>query len=141
MSTSPVVPHTSWLAKVGHFLGNLLKIIATDAAPIEKIAVPVAKSLLPMFAAEITIADGIFNSIVKEAVAAEAVQAAAENATGSGPAKLEAVLTNIGPVLDGWVSANFPGASGVSKVSKAGLVSAVVAILNEVEGSHPALTP
>lgn len=134
MSTTPVLaPKQSWLSKVGSFFGKILGIVATDAQPIEKIAEPVALALLPQFAPLINTADGIFSKIVAEAVVAESAKAAVGQATGSGPAKLEAVLANVGPVIDGWVSSNFPGAATLSTVAKSGLVNAVVAILNEID--------
>ena len=137
MSTAPApvvaAPHVSWLKKVGQFFGKVIKAIATDAAPIEKIAVPVAETLLPAFAPLIQTADGIFSRIVSEAVTAETVISGV--GTGTGAQKLEQVLTSIGPVIDGWVSANFPGAKQVSTVQKSGLINAVVAILNEIDPS------
>lgn len=129
-------PHVSWLKKVGHVISKVLHIFATDAAPIEKIAVPVAEALLPAFVPEIQAADAIFSNIVKQAVAAEVVATAA-GAVSAGPDKLKAVLSNIGPSLDSWVAANFPGSKQVSDVAKSGLVNAVVAILNEVDGGTP----
>jgi hypothetical protein len=139
MASAPAAPApTSWLKKVGSFFSKVLHAVATEAAPVEKIAVPVATALLPMFAPEITAADGIFNSIVREAVAAETVTQAAGTTSGGGAQKLETVLTNIGPVLQNWISSNFPGAPAISKVAQSGLVNAVVAILNEV---NPTLAP
>jgi hypothetical protein len=46
---------------------------------------------------------------------------------------LQQVVTAIGPALDASVQANFPGAGVVSDVEKAGLVNAVVAIVNKVQ--------
>lgn len=125
---------TSWLSKVGGFIGKILGI----AQKAEPSAVAVAAALLPQFAPEIALADDIFNKIVKEALAAEAAMAAAGTQNGTGPQKLAAVLSNIGPVLDGWVAANFPGNKQVSDVAKSGLVNAVVAILNELAPPPPA---
>lgn len=131
MSSTPA-PKQSFLSKIGSFFSKVIHVIATDAAPIEKIAVPVAEALLPEFVPLIQTADGIFSNIVKEAVAAETVQAVAGTATGSGPQKLATVLAAVGPLLDQWVAANFPGAKAISDAQKAGLVNAVVAILNEI---------
>lgn len=128
MATTPPVPHQSWLSKVGSFLGKVLGIVQKA----EPSAVAVAEALLPQFAPAIALADDIFNRVVKEALVAEAAMAAAGTQTGSGAQKLEAVLANIGPVLDGWVANNFPGQKQVSTVAKSGLVNAVVAILNEL---------
>lgn len=137
MSTAaaPVTQKVSWLKRIGQFFGKVLGIVATDAKPIEQIAVPVAEALLPQFVPLIATADGIFSAIVKEAVAAESAAAAVGQAAGTGAAKLAAALTNIGPVIDNWVASNFPGASQISAVAKSGLISAVVAIVNEIDGT------
>jgi hypothetical protein len=133
MATTPTpAPKQSWLSKVGQFFSKVIKVVVTDAAPAEKIAVPVAEALLPEFAPLINTADGIFSGIVKECVNAETLQAVAGTATGSGPQKLAQVLAATGPLLDTWVSQNFPGAAQVSQAQKAGLINAVVAILNEI---------
>jgi len=137
---TPTPAHVSWLSKVGHVITNVLRVIVTDAAPVEKIAVPVAKALLPGFIPEIDFADGIFSNIVKEAVAAEALATSAGQATGSGPQKLAQVLAQSGPVLDAWVAANFPGAKAVSDIEKADLINAVVAILNKISGGAPVVS-
>ena len=133
MSSTP-----SWLSKVGTFLGKVLKIVATDAKPMADIAAPVVEALLPQFATGIQAADNLVTSIAKQAVLAEGVAAAAGQQS-TGPAKLETVLTNIGPSIDAWVASNFPGASAVSAASKAGLVNAVVGIMNEIK--PPSTTP
>jgi hypothetical protein len=132
---APPVVKQSWLSKVGSFLGKILGIVQKA----EPSAAAVASALLPQFAPEIALGDDIFNKVVKEALVAEASMAAAGTATGTGAQKLEAVLANIGPVLDGWVAANFPGQKQVSTVAKSGLINAVVAILNELE--PPPATP
>lgn len=140
MSSAPTVPaKKSWLSNVGAFFSKIIKVLVTDVAPAEKIAVPVAEALLPQFIPLIATADGIFSNIVKEAVTAETVQAVAGTATGSGPQKLATVLAASGPLLDQWVAANFPGSKAVSDAQKAGLINAVVAILNEVEPPAPAV--
>jgi hypothetical protein len=131
-TTPPVPPKQSWLSKVGHFIAKVAKIIITDVAPAEKIAVPVAEALLPEFIPLIATADGIFSNIVKEVVNAETLQAVAGTATGTGPQKLAQVLAASGPLLDQWVAANFPGTKQVSDAQKAGLINAIVAILNEI---------
>ena len=129
----PAVPKVSWLSKVGAFIGKILGIVQK----VEPSAAAVASALLPQFAPEIALAGDIFNKVVKEALIAEAGMAAAGTATGTGAQKLEAVLANIGPVLDGWVAANFAGQKQVSIVAKSGLINAVVAILNELEPPAP----
>lgn len=135
MATIPPVAPTpgNWLKKVGSFFSKLLHIVATDAQPIEKIAVPVAKALLPQFALLIDEGDSIFSNIVKEAVVAETVVQAAGTMTGGGAQKLKLVLANAGPLVDQWIAANFPGSAQVSTVAKSGLISAVVQILNELK--------
>ena len=132
---------TSWLSKVGSFFGKILGIVATEAKPIEQIAKPVAEALLPQFVPLIDTADSIFSKIVSEAVIAESAKAAIGQATGSGAQKLEAVLTNVGPLIDGWITSNFPGSAAVSTAAKSGLVNAVVAILNEVDPKAATLAP
>ena len=132
VATTVVAPKVSWLKKVGLAIGKILHIVATDAKPIEEIAVPVAKALAPQFSGLIDEADKIFSSVVNEAVAAEGVSTALAQ-ENSGPQKLQQVVTAIGPMLDAWVQANFPGAAAVSNVEKAGLVNAVVAIINKAQ--------
>jgi hypothetical protein len=135
-TTAPAIPaKVSWLKRIGQFFGKVLGIVATDAKPIEAIAKPVAEALLPQFVPLIEAADSIFSNIVKECVAAEAAAAAVGQAAGTGAAKLAVALSNVGPLVDNWISSNFPGAVQVSQVAKSGLVSAVVAILNEVQGT------
>jgi hypothetical protein len=145
MSTAPspvtAAPKVSWLKHIGNFFVKLIKIVATDVAPAEKIAVPVAEGLLPEFIPLITTADGIFSKIVSWAVSAETAVASGGATTGGGPQKLAAVLTNLSPVLDQWVASNFPGAKQVSDVQKAGLINAVVAILNEIDAPVAAPPP
>ena len=137
---TPVAPKQSFLQKLGSIFGKVLKAITGAGVTIEKAAVPVAEALLPEFTPLIQVADGIFSNIVKEAIAAESVQAAAGTQTGTGAQKLAAVLANVGPVIDTYVAANFPGASKVSTVAKSGLISAVVGILNELDPPASAST-
>ena len=135
MSTpvTPTVPaKQSWLSKIGSFIAKVARVVVTDVAPAEKIAVPVAEALLPEFIPLIATADGIFSNIVKEVVNAETVQAVAGTATGTGAQKLAQVLAASGPILDQWVAANFPGATQVADAQKAGLINAIVAILNAI---------
>jgi hypothetical protein len=126
---APVATKTSWLSKVGAFIGKVFNI----AKQVEPTAAAVASVLVPQFAPEITLANDLFSKIASEAVAVEGTFAAAGNATGSGPQKLEAVLANIGPDIDAWVAANFPGSKQLSAVAKTGLINSVVAVLNELE--------
>jgi hypothetical protein len=133
---SPVIPvvavHQSWLSKFGSFLGKALHFITGTGVAVEKIVVPLAETLFPQLAPAIAAGDGIFTSIVKEALAAESTMAAAGTATGTGAQKLATVVGSIGPMLDTWIANNLPGAKTVSAINKAGLVNAVVAIINDV---------
>jgi hypothetical protein len=125
----------SFLKKIGQLFAKAARIFVTEGAAVEKIAVPVAEALLPQFAPIIAEADVMFQNVVKEVVKVEAAAASAATApTGAG--KLAAVLSNIGPAMDTWIASSFPGSKGLSQASKAGLVNAVVAILNEVSGDH-----
>jgi hypothetical protein len=118
----------SWLSKVGQVIAKILGI----AQKAEPTAVELAKLVLPQFAPEIGLADGLFNKIVTEIVAAETAAAAAGTATGTGAQKLAAVLAASGPAIDAWVAANFPGSKQVSDVAKSKVISAVVDLLNEL---------
>jgi hypothetical protein len=127
-TTSTPVPHTSWLSKIGHVLAELIGV----AQKVEPTIVNFTEALLPQFAPFIASADTIFQNIVKEIVAAETAAAAAGQ-VGTGPQKLSAVLSNVGPMLDNWIASNFPGAKKLEDATKAGLVNAVVALLNDVK--------
>ena len=120
---------------MGHTIGKILGIIAKDAKPVADQAAAVVSVLYPEFAPAAAAADSLVTKIAAEAVKVESLAATAGQATGTGAQKLEAVLQNIGSAIDGWVTSNFPGAKEVSAATKAGLVNAVVAILNEVEGT------
>ena len=142
-SVSPAVPaKVSFLKKIGQVIGKILGIVAKDAAPIASQAAAVASVLLPQFAPEITMADNLVSNIAKQAIITEALAATASTPV-PGQTKLDTVLANIGPEIDAWVASSFPGATAVSTAAKAGLVNAVVAISNEVEGKAavPASTP
>jgi hypothetical protein len=127
-AASPSAPKVSWLSKVGSFLGKVLGV----AQKVEPTAAVVAEALLPQFAPEIALGEGIFNKAVKEVIIAETASSAA-GAAKSGPEKLNAVLAQVGPALDTWVVNNFPGQKQVSTAVKSGLINAVVAILNELQ--------
>jgi hypothetical protein len=131
-SPAAAVKKASWLSHVGDFLGKVLKVIAGKAAPTADIASKVAAIMFPQFATEIAAADNLVDNIAKEALAAEAMEAAGAAAQG-GPAKLNAVLANTGAAIDQWVASRFPGSATVSSASKAGLVNAVVKIVNELQ--------
>ena len=82
--------------------------------------------------------DSLVTKIALQATAVESVAAAAGTATGTGAQKLEQVLQDVAPAINQWVQNAFPGAKQLTKASQAGLVNAVVAILNEVEGTSTA---
>lgn len=133
--------HVSWLKHVGNFLGKILQ-IASKAAPEVDMASKVAEMMFPQFAPGIGAANNVMDNIAKEATAAELMEQAGAGAQG-GPAKLQAVLAASGPAIDQWVASSFPGSTTVSAASKAGLVNAVVSIMNEIAAPPigPAPTP
>jgi hypothetical protein len=132
VTPAPAAPaKVSWLKKIGNVLGKILKIVAKDAAPAADTAAKVAAVMFPQFAPEISAADNLFDAIAREALTAEVMDQAAAQAKG-GPAKLQAVLGTMGPAIDEWVKDKFPGANAVSNAAKAGLVNAVVYLMNEV---------
>lgn len=132
-SAATPAPKVSWLKHVGQVIGKILVIIATKVAPEADLASKVAEAMLPQFTPEIQAADNLIDNIAKEAVGAEAMASAAGTATGTGAQKLQAALVNSGPAIDAWVASRFPGATQVSNAAKAGLVSAVVTIMNEIQ--------
>jgi hypothetical protein len=125
----------SWLSKVGAVLGKILHAAADVAKPVADLADPVLDALFPQFKKQIDAGDALVTKIAAEATAVEGIASAAGTQTGTGAQKLETVLQNVGPAIDAWVQANFPGAQALSTASKAGLVNAVVAILNEIDPS------
>lgn len=134
MSTvvTPVTPpKVSWLKRIGSFFAKVLAVVAKDGKPIVDDAAKVATLILPQFAPLINAADNIADNIIQEAIAAEAMEQAGAAAQG-GPAKLDAVLLASGPAIDNWVASRFPGASKVSDAAKAGLISALVDLINDV---------
>lgn len=134
MSTpvTPAVPaKVSWLKRIGSFFAKVLAVVAKDGKPVIDDAAKVAEIVLPQFAPLIVSADNIADNIIQEAVAAEAMEQAGAAAQG-GPAKLDAVLLAAGPAIDNWVSSRFPGANKVSDAAKAGLISALVDLVNDV---------
>jgi hypothetical protein len=137
-------PKVSWLKHLGNFLGKILKITAKNAPPIADMAAKVAEVMFPQFAAGIAVADNLVDNIAKEALAAEIMEQAGAAAQG-GPAKLQAVLANVGPAIDQWIASRFPGSNTVASAKKANLVSAIVDIVNDVTPPStlvvPAATP
>ena len=143
MSTAalPVPAKQSFLSRVGHTIGSILKVLAGGVAGPVDMASKVAIAMFPQFTPEIQFADNLVSKIAKEAIAVEGVAAAAGTATGTGAQKLETVVASVGPAIDTWVANAFPGAKAVSAASKAGLVNAVVSILNEQEGGAVTAAP
>ena len=135
--TPAPVKKVSWLKRVGQFLGKVLTVVAKDAKPVADTASAVASLMFPQFAAEIGYADGLVTKIATEAVAVEAAASATAQASGTGAQKLETLVSNVGPAIDAWVQANFPGSKQISAARKSGLASAIVDVLNEIEGSAP----
>jgi len=107
--------------------------------------VPVADTLLPMFAPEINLAGGIFDKIAGLAQINEAAFAAVGQASNSS-GKLNAVLSAVNQDMDAWVADHFPGAGAIQKgelyvASKTELVNAVVKFLNGVDASAASVQP
>lgn len=142
-SATPVVaaPHVSWLKHVGQVIGRILGIVAKDVKPVADTAAQVATALFPQWAVLIAAGDSLVTKIAAQATAVESVAAAAGTAAGTGVQKLEQVLGDVGPAIDQWVANAFPGSKALSAATKAGLINAVVAILNEVEGTPAATSP
>lgn len=147
MSSAPPVPvapapvaKTSWLKKVGHAIGVALGFVAKSAVPIAS-AVGTAISIIdPILAPEISVAENLVSRIAQQAIVTEATFTAVGQQS-NGPAKLQAVVSSIGPEVDQWVANSFPGATTVSTDVKAGLVNAVVALLNSVDGNLSLTAP
>jgi hypothetical protein len=129
-----VIPHVSWLKKFGHAVASVLGWLNQHAGPIEHDAAVVAEIALPQFAPEIMVADNLASRILSQVKVTEAAFSVTNQAT-NGPAKLQAVLTSIGPEIDAWVANNFPGAKQVSTTAKAGVVNAIVALANDIDAS------
>lgn len=139
MATATV--KVSFLKHFGQVVGKILGIVAKDAAPIADKAAVVAEILLPQFSTEIAVADNLIDNIAKQALVTESISAAAATAT-SGTDKLNTVVAGLSSEIDAWVASRFPGATTVSTLAKAGLVNAVVAVVNEIEAKAPvAATP
>jgi|SRR6185437_778865 len=136
MSSTATAPSkaTSWLTRAGQIAGRVLHVVGSAAGKVADIAKPVLIALFPSLAPEVNASVSLIDNIALEAQAVEATAAAAGTAAGTGAQKLEAAIANVGPAIDQWVVAKFPGATQVSAAAKAGLINAVVAIMNEVQG-------
>jgi hypothetical protein len=141
-TTAPATPvaKVSWLKKVGSVIGKILGIVAKDAKPVADTITQVVSVLYPGLASLAQAGDGLVSKIALEATAVEGVAAAAGTATGTGAQKLEAVLASptVTTAINDWVASAFPGAASLTAATKAGLVNAVVAIINEID---PAAAP
>lgn len=150
MSTSsvavvPPVQHVSWLKKFGQEVAKIVVFVAKDAVAIEHVAVPVAETLLPMFAPEINLAAGIFDKIAGLAQINEAAFAAVGQAS-NGPAKFNALLASVSSDLDFWVTNHFPGSAEIQKgetyvASKATIINGVIAFLNGINAAGATVLP
>ena len=145
VSTAPAVPvaKVSWLKKVGSVIGKILGIVAKDAKPVADTITQVVSVLYPGLASLAQAGDGLVSKIALEATAVEGVAAAAGTATGTGAQKLEAVLASptVTTAINDWVASAFPGAASLTAATKAGLVNAVVAIINEIDPGAAPPTP
>jgi hypothetical protein len=139
MATVAAAPQVGWFKKALQFVGKVLGVVAKDAKPIADTVAQVATIMFPQFAAMIAAGDNLISKIALEAVAAEGIVATASSASGTGPQKLELVLKSVGPAVDQWIQSGFPGHAALSTASKAGLVNAVVSILNEIDGGPVAI--
>jgi hypothetical protein len=144
-TTAPATPvaKVSWLKKVGSVIGKILGIVAKDAKPVADTITQVVSVLYPGLASLAQAGDGLVSKIALEATAVEGVAAAAGTATGTGAQKLEAVLASptVTTAINDWVASAFPGAASLTAATKAGLVNAVVAIINEIDPAAAPPTP
>lgn len=138
-TVTDAVPHVSWLKKFGHAVGVALGVIAKDAEPVEKAAVQVAEFVAPQYTPLIQAADGIFEKGLNEVKLVEGTFTAVGQAS-NGPAKLQAVLSSLGPEIDAYTEANFPGSAQIIRgeayiASKSTLINAFVAYLNSINAN------
>jgi hypothetical protein len=127
-----VAPKVSWLKKFGEDVLKALTWVAGKAAPVAQIAGAAVAAIDPVLAAPIGVAENLITKIANQAAVTEAAFAAVQQGS-SGSQKLAAVLQEVGPEINAWVQANFPGAAELSTVAKTGLVNSIVAILNEID--------
>lgn len=129
----PATPKQSWLSKVGHFLGKVIGLVAKEGKPVIDDAAKVATILLPQFAPEIAIADNLATKIASMITLQQGLGTAVAVAP-EGAAKFNAVLSSVGPDIDAWVAASFPGAGRASDLRKAGVVQAIYDLVADLEG-------
>jgi hypothetical protein len=140
VSVTPIVPHVSWLKKLGHAIGVALGFIAKEAVPVSEAVGAVVGILDPAAQPLILAAESIVSKIAAQAAVTESAFTAVGQAS-NGPAKLQAVVNSISPEVDQWVTNSFPGAAKASTLVKQGLVNSVVALLNEVDGNLALTAP
>lgn len=135
-TTAPVTgsTHVSWLKKFGEGVVKVVDFIAGKAVPVAEAAGAVVEAVEPQLAPEINVAESLVSRIAQQAQVTEGAMAAVGQGS-NGPAKLQAVVNAVGPEIDAWVQNQFPGAAKASNTVKAGLVNAVVAVLNDVDGN------
>lgn len=131
-SVSPAAPHVSWLKKVGHIFGSVLRFVANEEPKIAAIATPALEAAFPQFATLIASGDALASKIVKQILVTETLATAVGSATSSVD-KANAALAGVGPEIDAWVAAAFPGSKQLSDPAKVSLISAFVALANTVE--------
>lgn len=137
MSTAPAVPvaaapHVSWLKKVGHFFGSILKFIGNDEQKIASVVTPALEAAFPQFAPLIAAGDALASKLTKVILSVETSATAIAKAV-SPQDKLNAALAQINPDIDVWVAAAFPGSKPLSSAGRTALVNAFVTVANEVE--------
>jgi hypothetical protein len=134
MATPAVTPapHVSWLKKVGHFFGSILKFAAGDEAKIASVVTPALEMAFPQFAPLIASGDALASKITKVILSIETAATAVGTATSSTD-KLNAALAEVNPTIDTWVAAAFPGSKPLSSAGRTALVNAFVTVANEVE--------
>lgn len=142
MSTAPVVPpKKSWLSRLGHEIGVVLGIVAKDVKPINDIVVPIITTLYPALAGPLAIEENWVDRITATAASAETIKAAAGQATGTGLEKFQQVLADpaVNAAIDTWVINRFPGAEKLGEAEKAGLIQAIINVINKV--NPPSVIP
>jgi len=105
-------PKQSWLKKFGHIIGKILGFAANNAKPVADAAAEVATILMAAIRARDRFRrrTGYAHCGTREPYQKRAVAASIATAT-TGQQKLDAVTAQIGPEIDAWIAANFPGAS------------------------------
>jgi hypothetical protein len=145
MASAPVVPtapvpKVSWLHKVGAWVQKALGIIIKDAVPVAGAAGAIIDILDPAAAPLVLVAENLISRIASQVVIVQAAFAGVQQGSNNS-AKLQAVIDQVGPFVDQWVANSFPGAGKVSASVHAGLVNAVVALINDIDGNLALVAP